>query len=256
MSTLQLNLGLVIPALLLCAGVAPADPLAPTHQQRQITGYADASDDYYGLYDSDSDSTSAPGFGLFNDAASAQAEAGDALGAGGGTQLSDITSALISAAGSAFANGEGWSFDAYGFGSGDSTFAVTFTLNQESEVTLDVYMAAYDDGYASVSLESDSSLFNESVYGPSQELTTSYTEMLPAGEYHLSAGASGSAYGDYIYPGYAFAEFNIVLSVAGAPCPGDIDGDGTTDQADLGTLLASYGVDGGGDLDNDGDTDQ
>jgi len=39
-------------------------------------------------------------------------------------------------------------------------------------------------------------------------------------------------------------------------CPGDLDGDGDTDQADLGILLASYGLDDGGDLDGDGDTDQ
>jgi hypothetical protein len=39
-------------------------------------------------------------------------------------------------------------------------------------------------------------------------------------------------------------------------CVGDLDGDGDTDQADLGILLASYGVNGGGDLDGDGDTDQ
>jgi len=40
------------------------------------------------------------------------------------------------------------------------------------------------------------------------------------------------------------------------PCPGDLDGDGDTDQADLGILLASYGTDAGGDLDGDNDTDQ
>jgi hypothetical protein len=38
--------------------------------------------------------------------------------------------------------------------------------------------------------------------------------------------------------------------------PGDLNGDGCVDQADLGILLASYGVDDGGDLDGDGDTDQ
>jgi len=41
-----------------------------------------------------------------------------------------------------------------------------------------------------------------------------------------------------------------------SPCVGDLDGDGDTDQADLGILLASYGNDAGGDLDGDGDTDQ
>jgi hypothetical protein len=42
----------------------------------------------------------------------------------------------------------------------------------------------------------------------------------------------------------------------GAACPGDLDGDGDTDQSDLGLLLASYDLNGGGDLDGDGDTDQ
>jgi C1A family cysteine protease len=39
-------------------------------------------------------------------------------------------------------------------------------------------------------------------------------------------------------------------------CVGDFNGDGLRDQADLGTLLASYGIDDGGDIDEDGDTDQ
>jgi predicted outer membrane repeat protein len=42
-------------------------------------------------------------------------------------------------------------------------------------------------------------------------------------------------------------------------CVGDLDGDGKTDQADLGILLADWGCTGSdcaGDLDNDGDTDQ
>jgi hypothetical protein len=38
--------------------------------------------------------------------------------------------------------------------------------------------------------------------------------------------------------------------------PGDLNADGCVDQADLGILLASFGVDAGGDLDNDDDTDQ
>ena len=41
-----------------------------------------------------------------------------------------------------------------------------------------------------------------------------------------------------------------------APCTGDLDGDGDTDQSDLGILLASYENGNGGDLDGDGDTDQ
>ncbi|HEB61455.1 MAG TPA: hypothetical protein ENJ06_06490 [Phycisphaeraceae bacterium] len=40
------------------------------------------------------------------------------------------------------------------------------------------------------------------------------------------------------------------------PCPGDLNGDGQRDQADLGILLASYLINDGGDIDGDGDTDQ
>ncbi|MCK4871283.1 MAG: hypothetical protein KAS72_01015 [Phycisphaerales bacterium] len=39
-------------------------------------------------------------------------------------------------------------------------------------------------------------------------------------------------------------------------CPGDLDGDGDTDQSDLGILLGAYELTGAGDLDGDGDTDQ
>ncbi len=39
-------------------------------------------------------------------------------------------------------------------------------------------------------------------------------------------------------------------------CPGDLNGDGHRDQADLGILLAAYLSDDGGDIDGDGDTDQ
>ncbi len=41
-----------------------------------------------------------------------------------------------------------------------------------------------------------------------------------------------------------------------ATIPGDLDGDGDVDQADLGILLAAYGINDSGDCDGDGDTDQ
>ena len=46
----------------------------------------------------------------------------------------------------------------------------------------------------------------------------------------------------------------------GAPCPGDLDGDGDVDLSDLATILTNFGVAGGaqpedGDMDNDGDVD-
>ncbi|MCK4873528.1 MAG: FG-GAP repeat protein [Phycisphaerales bacterium] len=47
-----------------------------------------------------------------------------------------------------------------------------------------------------------------------------------------------------------------LFDAGGAPCPGDLDGDGDVDQNDLGIFLAFYNIDDGGDLDGDGDTDQ
>jgi hypothetical protein len=57
--------------------------------------------------------------------------------------------------------------------------------------------------------------------------------------------------------GVEWANVDALEIAEGIPggCVGDLDGDGDTDLADLGILLASYGVDGGGDLDGDGDTD-
>ncbi|MCK4871889.1 MAG: hypothetical protein KAS72_04100 [Phycisphaerales bacterium] len=46
------------------------------------------------------------------------------------------------------------------------------------------------------------------------------------------------------------------ISCEDMDCPGDLNGDGQRDQADLGILLASYELDAGGDIDGDGDTDQ
>jgi hypothetical protein len=47
----------------------------------------------------------------------------------------------------------------------------------------------------------------------------------------------------------------MFIAYATVDVPGDLDGDGDVDLADLGILLASYEIDDGGDLDGDGDTD-
>jgi streptogramin lyase len=48
----------------------------------------------------------------------------------------------------------------------------------------------------------------------------------------------------------------IAVLTVSTDTPGDLDGDGDVDQADLGILLSCYGVSDCGDLDGDGDTDQ
>jgi Right handed beta helix region len=58
------------------------------------------------------------------------------------------------------------------------------------------------------------------------------------------------------YCGWNIDDVEIWGVPNGVLCAGDLDGDGDTDQGDLGVLLAAYGLTGGGDLDGDGDTDQ
>jgi hypothetical protein len=83
------------------------------------------------------------------------------------------------------------------------------------------------------------------------------TTVSSGGDYELVAtvgqpDAGGMSGGHYDLDG----GFWVVESDAPEPCPGDLDGDGDTDQSDLGILLAAWGIDDGGDLDGDNDTDQ
>ncbi len=60
-------------------------------------------------------------------------------------------------------------------------------------------------------------------------------------------------------PAGATSEFCMCAVVVAGTLPGDLDGDGDVDQADLGILLGDWGCTGGdcaGDVDGDGDTDQ
>jgi hypothetical protein len=54
----------------------------------------------------------------------------------------------------------------------------------------------------------------------------------------------------------AIDAFEVSTFDCDSGCVGDFNGDGVRDQADLGHLLGSYGLDDGGDIDGDGDTDQ
>ncbi|MCK4871820.1 MAG: hypothetical protein KAS72_03750 [Phycisphaerales bacterium] len=59
------------------------------------------------------------------------------------------------------------------------------------------------------------------------------------------------------WEGFVYGDYSLCLiPFAPIPCVGDLDGDGDTDQSDLGILLAAYELTAAGDLDGDGDTDQ
>jgi hypothetical protein len=94
-------------------------------------------------------------------------------------------------------------------------------------------------------------------------------KLLPSdGEPDENFGYSAAISGDTAVFGAPYDEENgpysgsaYVFDVGGSGCLGDLDGDGDTDQADLGILLADWGCDDpangcAGDLDSDDDTDQ
>jgi hypothetical protein len=72
----------------------------------------------------------------------------------------------------------------------------------------------------------------------------------------VSGDLDGNGVDDLVATQPYASYLSVHLNQCGETCIGDLDGDGDTDQADLGALLASYGNDDGGDLDGDGDTDQ
>ncbi len=114
----------------------------------------------------------------------------------------------------------------------------------------ELYVAS---GNASASLGSGG--FTLDWYG---ELTVIDTATLGSVEYDIEVSPSQLAFNSSGSVGAIAApvpDAAIIIELE-QPCPGDLDGDGDTDQSDLGILLASYNLDGGGDLDGDGDTDQ
>jgi hypothetical protein len=84
-----------------------------------------------------------------------------------------------------------------------------------------------------------------------------------ADEWYLGGGSAGGTvptgfrfFAGGGSPGNTVAFDNLSIGPPGEPCPGDVDGDGDTDLADLAALLAVYGgYDPAADFDGDGDVD-
>ncbi len=86
------------------------------------------------------------------------------------------------------------------------------------------------------------------------EMSTEWTPAAPGSDYKVRV----RAYYDNSVYGWWDESDDTFEVVEGTP-PGDLNGDGCVDQADLGILLADWGCTGGdcpGDCDGDGDTDQ
>jgi probable HAF family extracellular repeat protein len=82
-------------------------------------------------------------------------------------------------------------------------------------------------------------------------------DLLPDGvDVELIEARDINNHGDIVGTAHVNGYLRAFMLQVQTGCAADLDGDGDTDQADLGTLLGSYGVDSDGDLDGDGDTDQ
>ncbi len=115
--------------------------------------------------------------------------------------------------------------------------------------------------------------FGGEVYGSAAAVDATTGELLdwnpqPLGVLEAALSSPGLvdtalSHGDYIYLAGDFVDVangsgHAYLAAVRAleMCTADLDGDGDTDQADLGILLAAYDKTDAGDLDSDGDTDQ
>ncbi len=229
---------------LLAVVLAPAtsaDLLDPVSQERFVSGSAYAENYSTSESDSDSDSATASDFGLFNEARSATAEITDAYSSGGGWQNSVITSVGIDAAGSSFANAEAYDWDTWSDASGRSKCSVVFDVDVQCDFVLDVYLAAYDDGFVSVTFNGPAGavVWIDEPYN--NEVTTVETGTLDPGEHTLTLDATSSAYGDPFTYGYGFSEYDIQLSLTSAGCPADITGDEQVNIDDIFAVLGLWG---------------
>ncbi len=242
----------------LAAGVE----LIPTAQSRFIDLRVDAENVALDQSDSDHSYDEAADFGPFNAYLLADATVSSAAADGSARLISEILSDRISTIGFIFARAQTSAPSTVASGLSTSWSEVSFTLSGACEAELDILLSNYDNTSSSMQLWKDTpdgpiAIWSDHI-PPNSALETTRTGSLEAGDYRLRVEMSGGAWAEGLIAPFedAFGQFSVTFTVSAPPCAADLDGDGDTDQADLGVLLASYGVDDGGDVDGDGDTDQ
>jgi hypothetical protein len=91
------------------------------------------------------------------------------------------------------------------------------------------------------------------------DVTSFVVDMVNAQEQYVGLTVRAETFGGlWVMEGGVYPKLTIETTTESEPCVGDLDGDGDTDQSDLGILLADWGCtsDCVGDLDDDDDTDQ
>ncbi|NNE08450.1 MAG: T9SS type A sorting domain-containing protein [Gemmatimonadetes bacterium] len=202
-----LALALLLP---MSAAESRAD-IVPTSQDRHVRAVGDAYDNF-GASDSELDTASIAGYGVFTDNVAATGSLPDAFGTGTAIQSSSIFPTHILASGSSSANSESYFDDNYGLSDGRSYVEVTFDLTAASGYTITGEMGGFDDGFGQLSLRDDQNFYYvtyETPYNGSDILN--FSGALPVGTYTLVITANSSAYADPYEFRYGFSEFIDVL---------------------------------------------
>ena len=209
MSRLRIPVALLA-ATLLTVGVAHA-AIVPTSQNRVLSANASAADNSDS--GTDTDGSAAADFGPFDDAVAASVLLSGAIGSGGGSQTSSIHPEMITAAGTHFANGEGWESGAWGDGYGSSRCQVFFDLTEDTDYTLEGWVEEFDSGSSYVRLVGPSGTVH-SLFPPHNDtLVFAESGVLLAGSYELDVRTSGSAFGANFFADYASGAYDVTFTI-------------------------------------------
>lgn len=212
-------------ASLLAASGAAGHALIQAHA-RQL--YADTYVHKAGIEDSDNDSASAPGAGVWNHDVLAQAVVDLQHAAAFAEQYSLISATELSGYGLAAYDVYANAPDGEAEASAQSTYEVLFAVPDDQAYELEVTLGAWCDGggnaAVSAELQERDTLdyyFSESIVWPHGEETTWTTSgTLPPGEYRLRVNASVSALvSNDLYSGNSYFDFTLNV-----PAPGSAAG--------------------------------
>lgn len=210
--------------------VAAGDLIIPVSQTRTVTGFAAVDDKKDSAADGDEDM--ALDLLPFAGNAAAQADLPDGTASGGGEQSSSISSSMITASGSAFATAESFNFGVFADASGDSEVLFTFTITEEVSYIFSGMIAGFDFGSSEVAIRKDGIVVTDYfAFGPASKVFIAESGVLEPGSYEFTASASGSAFGADFSSEFAFAEYEVALSLT--QTAGDMNCDGIISVSDI-----------------------
>lgn len=235
--------GLFVACLVMSiAASASAQSFVLVSQQRSVSSVAFAQDALGSMLDSDSDQSM--DFNPFNAVVSAEASVDGSAANSDAQQDSSLHFDGADFSGSAAAIGDGFESNVFSEGSGISHFSITFEVVDQTTYTLTGEISAFDLGSSEVVLVGQAlgTLVDTSTFSSPQTLPIDEAGDLPPDIYTLTARAEASAFGSDFASEFASSSFLLQFRVATTACPGDADGNGITQTADLTFVISNLGA--------------